>query len=104
MKKGIFGVTDSLSKITGSVGKGLLLAHMCVGVCMAKNHSYDIGLAAATMDKKFQDRRRISMTRNKPRHAMYGVTQGVTYLGTSVASGVVGLVVSFSQKCKRTYN
>lgn len=33
------------------------------------------------------------MTRNRPKHAMYGVTQGVNQLGTSVASGVAGLVV-----------
>lgn len=72
MKKSVFGFSDSMSRFTGSIGKGL---------------------SAATMDKKYQDRRRINLTRNKPRHAMYGVTQGVTYLGTSVASGVAGLVV-----------
>lgn len=33
------------------------------------------------------------MTRNRPKHAMYGVTQGVNQFGTSVASGVAGLVV-----------
>ncbi|KAI9014452.1 hypothetical protein CLU79DRAFT_890124 [Phycomyces nitens] len=71
MKKSVFGVSDSMSKFTGSLGKGL---------------------SAATMDKKFQDRRRMNLTRNKPKHAMYGVTQGVAYLGTSVASGFVGLV------------
>jgi vacuolar protein sorting-associated protein 13A/C len=71
LKNSVFGLTDSLSKVTGSLGKGL---------------------AMATMDKKFQDRRRMKMTRNKPQHAIFGVTQGVTYLGTSLASGVVGLV------------
>ncbi|KAI7863890.1 hypothetical protein BDF14DRAFT_1998124 [Spinellus fusiger] len=71
MKKSVFGVSDSMSRFTGSLGKGL---------------------SAATMDKKFQDRRRINLTRNKPRHAMYGVTQGVAYFGTSIASGVAGLV------------
>ncbi|KAG0185188.1 hypothetical protein DFQ28_009826 [Apophysomyces sp. BC1034] len=71
MKKSVFGVTDSVSRITGSLGKGL---------------------SAATMDKKFQERRRLNLTRNKPRHAMYGVTQGVAYFGTSIASGVAGLV------------
>ncbi|KAG1472355.1 hypothetical protein G6F56_001588 [Rhizopus delemar] len=71
MKKGIFGVTDSMSKFTGSIGKGL---------------------SAATMDKKFQEKRRTNMTRNKPTHAIYGVTHGVSYLGTSIASGVAGLV------------
>ncbi|KAI8075646.1 hypothetical protein BDF21DRAFT_495147 [Thamnidium elegans] len=71
MKKSVFGITDSMSRFTGSLGKGI---------------------SAATMDKKFQDRRRMNMTRNKPTHAIYGVTQGVGYFGTSVASGFAGLV------------
>ncbi|RCH94872.1 hypothetical protein CU097_000818, partial [Rhizopus azygosporus] len=71
MKKSIFGVTDSMSRFTGSLGKGL---------------------SAATMDKKFQEKRRMNMTRNKPTHAIYGITQGVGYFGTSIASGVAGLV------------
>ncbi|CAO3621876.1 unnamed protein product [Mucor fragilis] len=71
MKKGVFGISDSLSRFSGSLGKGV---------------------SAATMDKKFQDRRRMNMTRNKPTHAIYGVTQGVGYFGTSVASGFAGLV------------
>ncbi|KAI8333584.1 hypothetical protein BC941DRAFT_504565 [Chlamydoabsidia padenii] len=71
LQKTVFGLTDTLSKVTGSLGKGL---------------------AMATMDKKFQDRRRRKMTRNKPQHAIFGITQGVTYLGTGLASGVVGLV------------
>jgi vacuolar protein sorting-associated protein 13A/C len=68
----VFGFSDSFSKVTGSIGKGL---------------------AVATMDKKFQDRRRANMTRNRPKHAIYGVTQGVNQFGTSIASGVAGLVV-----------
>ena len=55
VKKTVFGLTDSVSKVTGSIGKGL---------------------AAATMDKEFQSRRRMSRFRNKPRHALYGITAG----------------------------
>ena len=62
-----------MSRITGSFGKGL---------------------SAATLDKKFQDRRRVNLTRNKPQHAFYGISQGVGYFGLSIASGVVGLYVS----------
>ncbi|KAK4642106.1 Vacuolar protein sorting-associated protein 13 [Podospora bellae-mahoneyi] len=69
-KKSVFGVSDSLSKVTGSFAKGL---------------------AAATMDKQFQDRRRITRARNRPKHAIYGVTAGANSLFTSVASGVGGL-------------
>ena len=70
VKKSVFGVTDSMSKFTGSISKGL---------------------AAATMDKQFQDRRRITRSRNRPKHALYGVTAGANSLVTSVASGVGGL-------------
>ncbi|KAK4225861.1 putative vacuolar protein sorting-associated protein [Podospora fimiseda] len=69
-KKSVYGVSDSFSKFTGSFAKGL---------------------AAATMDKQFQDRRRITRARNRPKHAIYGVTAGANSLFTSVASGVGGL-------------
>jgi vacuolar protein sorting-associated protein 13A/C len=70
VKKSIFGVSDSMSKFTGSISKGL---------------------AAATMDKQFQARRRITRARNRPKHALYGVTEGANSFVTSVASGVGGL-------------
>jgi vacuolar protein sorting-associated protein 13A/C len=69
-KKTVFGFSDSFSKFTGSLSKGL---------------------AAASLDKQFQDRRRISRARNRPKHALYGVTAGANSFFTSVASGVSGL-------------
>ncbi|KAI9272903.1 hypothetical protein BDA99DRAFT_569176 [Phascolomyces articulosus] len=69
-KNFVFGISDSMSRITGSFGKGL---------------------SAATLDKKFQDRRRVNLTRNKPQHAFYGISQGVGYFGLSIASGFAGL-------------
>ncbi|KAI9821462.1 MAG: hypothetical protein M1832_003308 [Thelocarpon impressellum] len=70
VKKSVFGVSDSFSKVTGSISKGL---------------------AAATLDKQFQDRRRTTRSRNRPKHALYGVTAGANSFVTSVASGVGGL-------------
>lgn len=70
MKKSVFGVSDSFSKFTGSISKGL---------------------AAATMDKQFQDSRRMTRSRNRPKHALYGVTAGANSLVSSLASGVGGL-------------
>lgn len=70
VKKSVFGVSDSFSKVTGSISKGL---------------------ATATMDKQFQDRRRMTRARNRPKHALYGVTAGANSLVSSVASGVGGL-------------
>ncbi|GAA5992083.1 hypothetical protein JCM10908_000736 [Rhodotorula pacifica] len=69
-KKTVFGFSDSLAKISGSIGKGL---------------------SAATLDKQYQSQRRIRQFRNKPKHALYGVTAGATSLVTSVASGFEGL-------------
>ncbi|CAL3963394.1 unnamed protein product [Diplocarpon coronariae] len=70
VKKSVFGVSDSFSKVTGSIAKGL---------------------AEATMDKQFQDRRRMTRSRNRPKHALYGVTAGANSLVSSLASGVGGL-------------
>lgn len=70
VKKTVFGFSDSISKVTGSVSKGL---------------------SVATMDKQFQDRRRMTRARNRPKHALYGVQQGGMALISSLGSGVEGL-------------
>ncbi|ORX43331.1 DUF1162-domain-containing protein [Hesseltinella vesiculosa] len=71
IRKSVFGVTDSFTKFTGSIGKGL---------------------SAATMDRQYQERRRMTMARNRPQHALGGVTRGANYFANSLASGVSGLV------------
>ena len=70
VKKSVFGFSDSFTKVTGSIAKGL---------------------AEATMDKQFQDRRRMTRSRNRPKHALYGVTAGANSFVSSLASGVGGL-------------
>lgn len=45
-----------------------------------------------TMDKAFQNRRRISRARNRPKHALTGVAQGANSLASGVFSGVTGVV------------
>lgn len=47
------------------------------------------------MDREYQERRRMNMARNKPRHALVGVAQGANYFANSLASGFTGLVVSW---------
>ncbi len=61
-----------MTKVTGSIGKGL---------------------SAATLDSDYQTRRRMAQRRNKPRHALYGVTVGANAFASSVASGFEGLAV-----------
>ena len=70
VKKSVFGFSDSMAKFTGSMSKGL---------------------AAATLDKEFQDQRRMSKSRNRPKHALYGVTAGGNAFAASMASGIGGL-------------
>ncbi|KAJ7706184.1 vacuolar protein sorting-associated protein 13 [Mycena rosella] len=72
VKKTVFGVTDSMTKFTSSVGKGL---------------------SAATFDSEYQTRRRLAQRRNKPRHAIYGVTAGGEALASSVASAMEGVLM-----------
>lgn len=73
MKKSIFGISDSFSKFTGSISKGL---------------------SAATMDRAFQDKRRIKRSRNRPKHALYGLTSGANSFVDGIASGVTGLALA----------
>lgn len=70
VKKSVFGLSDSVAKVTGSISKGL---------------------AAASMDKEFQDQRRMSRSRNRPKHALYGITSGGNAFASSMASGIGGL-------------
>lgn len=70
VKKSVFGFSDSMAKFTGSISKGL---------------------AAATLDKEFQDSRRSKRARNRPKHALYGITSGGNAFADSLASGIGGL-------------
>ncbi|KAK0465028.1 vacuolar protein sorting-associated protein 13 [Desarmillaria tabescens] len=72
VKKTIFGLSDSMTKFTSSVGKGI---------------------SVATFDSEYQARRRMTQRRNKPRHAIYGVAAGGEALATSVASAFEGVVM-----------
>jgi vacuolar protein sorting-associated protein 13A/C len=71
VKKTVFGLSDSVTKFTSSLGKGL---------------------SAATFDEEYQAQRRLSQRRNRPRHAIYGVTAGSEALATSVVSAMEGIV------------
>lgn len=73
LKKTIFGFSDSFAKVTGSMAKGL---------------------AVVTLDKKFQERRRLNQRRNKPKHALYGVTSGANSFYESIASGITGIATA----------
>ncbi|GLB36151.1 putative vacuolar protein sorting-associated protein [Lyophyllum shimeji] len=72
VKKTIFGLSDSMTKFTSSVGKGL---------------------SAATFDSEYQARRRMAQRRNKPRHAIYGVAAGGEAFASSVTSAMEGVLM-----------
>ncbi|KAJ2823562.1 Vacuolar protein sorting-associated protein 13, partial [Coemansia furcata] len=71
-KKTVYGMTDSFSKFTDSMSKGL---------------------SAATMDPRYQSERSMNRVRNKPKHAIYGVARGAESLAKSVTSGLAGVVM-----------
>lgn len=73
LKKSIFGFSDSFAKVTGSLAKGL---------------------SVATLDKNFQERRRLSQRRNKPKHALYGFATGANSFFDSISSGVTGIATA----------
>lgn len=70
VKKSVFSLSDSFAKVTGSLAKGL---------------------AIATLDKQFQERRRVNQRRNRPKHALYGIKSGADSFFDSIASGVTGI-------------
>ncbi|EIW72804.1 hypothetical protein TREMEDRAFT_25659 [Tremella mesenterica DSM 1558] len=69
-KKTVFGISDSMTKFTGSIGKGL---------------------SAATLDAEYQSKRRMNKKRNKPKHALYGVAAGASAFADSVTSAFEGV-------------
>ncbi|CAA16910.2 intermembrane lipid transfer protein, chorein family Vps1302 [Schizosaccharomyces pombe] len=75
MRKTIYGVSDSVSKITGTISKGL---------------------STMTMDPKYQNSRRRFRSRNRPKEAVYGVTAGANSFYDSMSSGFKGLKKPFT--------
>ncbi|OMJ29920.1 Vacuolar protein sorting-associated protein 13 [Smittium culicis] len=71
-KKTVYGFSDSFSRFTDSVGKGL---------------------SAATMDSEYQNKRRLDRFRNRPRHALLGVATGAESFAKSLTSGLAGVVL-----------
>lgn len=73
LKKSIFGLSDSVSRFSGSMAKGL---------------------TAASMDREFQERRRLNKQKNVPKHPMAGFSTGATSLYDGITSGFSGLAVA----------
>jgi len=71
-KKTVFGVTDSMTKVASSIGKGL---------------------SAATFDSEYQRQRRLTQRKNRPGNAIYGISAGAEALATSFSSGLEGVVM-----------
>jgi hypothetical protein len=51
------------------------------------------GLSLATMDQQFQAKRRTTQARNRPKHAIGGISSGAKAFGTGILSGVEGLAL-----------
>ena len=83
VKKTVYSVSDSFSKVTGSVSKGIF----------SKNSGLMAGLSLATLDQQFQAKRRSNHARNRPKHAIGGLSSGAKAFGTGLLSGVEGLAM-----------
>lgn len=76
LKKSVFGVSDSVSRFTDSVAKGLTVA---------------------SMDKNFQEKRRLQrQQRNNVNNStpVDGFSRGATSLFTGISSGIAGLAIA----------
>lgn len=73
LKKSVFGVSDSVSRFTNSMAKGL---------------------TAASMDKDFQEKRRLMRQVNRPNHPVDGLSIGATSFFNGISSGISGLATA----------
>ncbi|VEU24436.1 DEKNAAC105592 [Brettanomyces naardenensis] len=73
LKKSVFGVSDSFSRFTNSLAKGL---------------------TAASMDKNFQEKRRQNRMKNKPNHPFAGFATGTSSLFEGITSGFAGVAAA----------
>jgi len=69
LRNSVYGIFDGVSRITGSVGKGL---------------------AEATLDESFKERRRED-SRQKPSNVVTGVASGAVTIAKGIGSGLAGV-------------
>lgn len=72
VKKSVYAVFNSATKITGSLSKGV---------------------AILSMDNEYQQKRQVEKVRQRPRNAFEGLGYGLKDLGTGIFKGLYGIVV-----------
>ncbi|ODV90204.1 hypothetical protein CANCADRAFT_1934 [Tortispora caseinolytica NRRL Y-17796] len=78
-KKSVFGISDSVSKVSASLGKGL---------------------AAASMDEDYQRRRR-QLLRNRTQRGHSGVANGASSLLNGITSAITGVALTPMQEASK---
>lgn len=73
LRKSLFGVSDSVSRFTSSVAKGLTVA---------------------SMDRDFQKKRRQNRQKSRPNHPLGGFASGTNSLFDGITSGLSGLAIA----------
>jgi len=73
LRKSLFGVSDSVSRFTSSVAKGLTVA---------------------SMDRDFQKKRRQNRQKTRPNHPLGGFASGTNSLFDGITSGLSGLAIA----------
>jgi vacuolar protein sorting-associated protein 13A/C len=71
VKKSVYAIFNSASKITGSISKGV---------------------AILSMDNEYQQKRQVEKFRQRPRNAIEGIGYGLKDLGTGIIKGLYGIV------------
>ncbi len=106
----IYGVFNTASKITASVGKGqhyllfeyirityiVLILGYCIDYYSSPCHSYcfQLGLATLSMDEVYYRERELALRRDKPTYVGEGIALGIRDLGFGVYKGITGFIVS----------
>lgn len=71
IRKTVYGLTDTVSKVTDTMGKGF---------------------SSLTFDPEFQNKRRLTQARNRPKHALHGLGYGAKLFIEGVSGGITGIV------------
>ena len=71
IRKTVYGLTDTVSKVTDTMGKGF---------------------SSLSFDQEYLNRRRMQQVRNKPKHAFAGVGLGAKALIEGISGGLTGLI------------
>jgi len=91
VKNSVYGIFNTASKITSSIGKG--------GICITVVY-YMSGVANLSLDAEYVKHRQEKSVREKPKHIGEGVLMGARYFVGSTIIQIGTLVWAFSKELR----